>query len=156
MYPDSFQKLSDTPAETIIRQSLDEMDEHLSPDVQKGFAAQGLSVYQGIVLASIVEKEVPHDNDRPIVAQVFLKRLRENIKLESDATSPYFNTYNKAGLPPMPISNVTVSSLRAVAYPANTNYLFFVSGDDGATHFSYTKAEHEEATRKYCTELCRP
>lgn len=156
LYPDSFQKLSDTPAETIIRQSLDEMDEYLSPDVKKGFAAQGLSVYQGIVLASIVEKEVPHDNDRPIVAQVFLKRLRENIKLESDATSPYYNTYNKAGLPPMPISNVTVSSLRAVAYPANTNYLFFVSGDDGVTHFSYTKAEHEEATRKYCTELCRP
>ena len=154
LYPDSYQKLADTPAETIIRQSLDEMNEQLTPDIRNGFTAQGISVYQSVILASIIEKEVPQDADRPVVAQVFLKRLRENIRLESDATSIYYNTYANSGLPPTPISNVTVSSLRAAAYPASTDYLFFVSGDDGKTHFSRTKEAHEEAVRKYCTQLC--
>jgi UPF0755 protein len=67
--------------------------------------------------------------------------------------SPY-NTYLYKGLPPGPISNVSESSLRAVAFPAQTDWLYFVAGDDGKTHFSKTLEKHNELTRKYCKKLC--
>jgi UPF0755 protein len=155
LYPDSFQKLADTPAETIITQSLQEMQTHLNSAVLNGFSAQGLNPYQGIILASIVEKEVSSVNDMPLVAQVFLSRLHQGIKLESDATTSVYNTYENPGLPPRPISNVTESSLDAVASPSNTSYMFFVSGDDGVTHFSTTKQQQDEAIAKYCKIKCR-
>jgi UPF0755 protein len=154
LYPDSFQKDSNTPASAIIRESLDEMQSKLTPDVIAGFSAQGLNVYQGVTLASIVEREVPVDRDRPIVAQIFLSRLRQGINLESDATTDVYNTYENGGLPPRPISNVTSSSLNAVAKPAGTDYLYFVSGDDGVTHFSKTKADHDAAIKQYCQKKC--
>jgi UPF0755 protein len=154
LYPDSFQKLADTPAEAIITQSLNEMQTHLNSAVLNGFSAQGLSAYQGVILASIIEREVPSANDMPIVAQIFLSRLHQGIKLESDATTSVYNTYTNVGLPPRPISNVTESSLDAVAQPSNTDYLFFVSGDDGTTHFSKTKQEHDAAIAKYCKIKC--
>jgi UPF0755 protein len=90
--------------------------------------------------------------------------------LESDATSGYgaildgeepsltypsaYNTYQNKGLPPGPISNVGRNSLQAVTDPARTDYLFFVSGDDGQTYFSKTLEEHEAFTERYCTKLC--
>jgi len=93
------------------------------------------------------------------------------MKLESDPTAFYasalagvprglaiespYNTYLHLGLPPGPIGNVTKNALKAVAHPANTDYLYFVAGDDGVVHFTHSLAEHEEATRKYCTKLCQ-
>ncbi|HSH18765.1 MAG TPA: endolytic transglycosylase MltG, partial [Candidatus Saccharimonadales bacterium] len=65
-----------------------------------------------------------------------------------------YNTYSNKGLPPGPISNVTQSSLQAVARPAGTDWTYFVSGDDGRTHFSRTLAEHEALTAQYCRKLC--
>jgi UPF0755 protein len=67
--------------------------------------------------------------------------------------SPY-NTYKYPGLPPGPISNVTKSALEAVAHPANTDYLYFVAGDDGKTYFSHTIEEHEQLTKEHCKQLC--
>jgi UPF0755 protein len=154
LYPDSFQKEINTPASVIVRESLDEMQKYLSSEVIAGFGAQGLNTYQGVILASVIEREVPADKDRPIVAQIFLSRLRQGIKLESDATTSVYNTYENPGLPPSPISNITKSALNAVAKPANTDYLFFVSGDDGVTHFSKTKAEHDDAVKQYCQKKC--
>jgi UPF0755 protein len=154
LYPDSFQKLVDTPAEAIISQSLEEMQTHLNKAVLRGFKAQGLNPYQGIILASIIEKEVPSSADKPVVAQIFLSRMQQGIKLESDATTSVYNTYENPGLPPKPISNVTDSSLDSVARPAKTDYLFFVSGDDGKTHFSKTKQEHDANIQKYCKIKC--
>lgn len=153
LYPDSYQYIAETLPQTIIRQSLDEMAEALSPDVRSGIAAQGLSVYQGIILASIVEKEVGErdsngqiSDNRAKVAQVFLKRLREGMKLESNATDEYppeYDTYTISGLPPAPISNVSTSSLKAVAFPADTDYLYFVAGTDCVTRFSRTFDQHQ-------------
>jgi len=154
LYPDSFQKDADTPASVIVRESLDEMQQRLTPNIVAGFSRQGLNTYQAVTLASIIEREVPADKDRPIVAQIFLSRLRQGINLESDATTAVFNTYENPGLPPTPISNVTQSSLNAVAKPANTDYLFFVSGDDDVTHFSRTKAEHDAAVKQFCQKKC--
>lgn len=170
LYPDSFAKTADTKPETIIRESLELMQKHLTPDVRQGFVQQGLTVHQGIILASIVEQEVGKVSDKPLVAQVLLKRLHTGMPLGSDPTAFYgaiiagkeptldydspYNTRLHTGLPPGPISNVSDSSLRAVVSPANTDYLYFVAGDDGVTHFSHTLAEHQAATQQYCKKLC--
>lgn len=170
LYPDSFQKLSDTPAQTIIRESLTQMQSYLTEDIQSGFAKQGLSVFQGITLASIVSQESGDSASQPTIAQVFLLRLKQNMPLQSDVTAFYasdiagkprstdiasqYNTYKQTGLPPGPISNITASALRAVAHPSNTDYLYFIAGDNGAMHYSHTQEEHQAAIDKYCIKLC--
>lgn len=160
LYPESFQKTAETTPQEIIKLSLDEMQRALTPEIREGLVKQGLSVHQGVILSSIVEQEVGIENDRPIVAQVFLKRLNEDKRLESNATDKYakidpsYDSYKQGGLPPGPIGNVSKSSLSAVAFPSETDWLYFVSGDDGKTHFSKTLEEHEALTEKYCTELC--
>jgi UPF0755 protein len=170
LYPDSYQKTAATDPSTIVNKALDQMAVHLTPAVRAAFAAQGLSVYQGVTLASIVEKEVSNPADSPKVAQVFLKRLKVGMPLGSDVTVLYgaivagkepslayqsaYNTHDNKGLPPGPISNVSDVSLQAVAKPAPTDWLFFVAGDDGTTYFSNTIQEHEALTGKYCKKLC--
>ena len=160
LYPESFQKDSKTSVSKIIEQSLDEMHRNLTPDIRQAFNKQGLTVHQGIVLASIVEKEVGNRQDKDKVAQVFFKRYRQDMLLQSDATNAYakkdpaYDSYKHMGLPPGPISNVTEDSLKAVGFPAQTDWLYFVSGDDGVTHFSKTLEEHEALTEKYCKNLC--
>lgn len=160
LYPESFQKDATTSAIKIVTQSLDEMHRYLTPEVREGFNKQGLTVHQGVLMASIVEGEVSNDTDRAIVAQVFLKRYKSGIPLQSNATDAYaeinpaYDSYKINGLPPGPISNVTQSSLKAVAFPAQTDWLYFVSGDDGRTHFSKTLEEHEALIEKYCKKLC--
>ena len=152
LYPESFHKTVQTTPHDIVRASLDEMYEALTPDLRNSFAKQGLSVYQAITLASLVENEVSGQDDRKMVAQVFLRRLREDIALGS-TLSPY--TYDHKGLPLAPISNVSKTSLDAVAYPATSDYLFFVSGDDGRTHFSHTLEEHNALIKQYCKANCQ-
>lgn len=170
LYPESFQRTSTTTPEEIITASLELMNKHLTPEIRSAFAAKGLNVYQGITLASVVEQEAAGQNDRNQVAQVFLQRLKIGMALQSDPTAKYgalkegqaaslthqspYNTYTNTGLPPTPISNVSEGSLKAVASPAGTNWLFFVAGDDGTVHFSKTLEEHEALTKQYCTELC--
>ncbi len=157
LYPETFQKTADTKLENIIKLSLDETNKRLTPDVKQGFASQGLSVYQAITLASIVENESATANDRAKVASVFLNRLKIKMRLESNATDEYsannpaYDTYKIDGLPPGPISNVSGSSLEAVARPAQTDYLFFVTADDHkTTYFSKTVEEHNALVRQYC------
>ena len=170
LYPDSFQKQLNTPASTIVRESLDEMQNLLTSDVVNGFAAQGLSVYQGLTLSSIVYQESGSSDYQPTVAQVFLLRLKQGMMLGSDVTAFYaadqagqgktlgvdspYNTRLHTGLPPGPIGNFSVTAMNAVAHPSNTDYLFFVAGDNGVIHFSHTEAEHEQATKQYCTKEC--
>lgn len=171
LYPDSFQKTSNTDLGLIVRQSLDEMNKYLTPSIRAAFTAQGLNTYQGITVASIVEQEVSNPTDRAQAAQVFLKRLRTGISLGADPTALYgaivagqkpsftydspYNTHFHVGLPPTPISNVSESSLKAVAQPAPTDWLYFVAGDDGKTYFSRTQQEHEALTEQYCHRLCQ-
>lgn len=170
LYPESFQKTSETTPVQIITKSLDEMQKRLTPEIRAAFAGRRLSVYQAITLASVVEREVSTDSDRAQVAQVFLSRIKSGKRLESDATASYgaiiagkvpsltydspYNTYYNDGLPVGPISNVSKSSLQAVAEPAKTDWLYFVSGDDGVTYFSKTLAEHEALTAQHCKKLC--
>jgi UPF0755 protein len=136
----------------------------------EGFKKQGLTLYQGITLASIIQREVPHATDQKQVAQIFLKRLAIGMPLGSDVTYQYaakklgvepstsldspYNTRKVTGLPPGPIATAGVSALQAVATPASGNYLFFLSGDDDVTYYATTDAEHEENIRNHCAIKC--
>lgn len=170
LWPDSFQKNSNTPLSFIITESLTEMGKHLTPSVQAEFASEGLTTYQGITLASIIEQEVSKPSDQSQVAQVFLSRLKNNMTLGSDVTANYgaiaagqapslsynspYNTLIHTGLPPTPISTISANSLQAATHPANTNWLYFVTGDNGTTYFSHTLQTQQSNTAKYCHKLC--
>ncbi|HVX56280.1 MAG TPA: endolytic transglycosylase MltG [Candidatus Saccharimonadales bacterium] len=170
LWPDSYQKQPNTDPSTIIRESLIAMGQHLTPDVQAGFAAEGLTTYQGLTLASMVEQEVNNPSDQTQVAQVFLSRLKSGSTLGSDVTARYgaieagqepslsydspYNTLIHPGWPPTPISTISTSALNAALHPAATNWLYFVTGDDGHTYFSTNLQDHEAQTQQYCHKLC--
>ncbi len=170
-YPESFQYTLSTPLSSIIKSSLDFTASLFTEETKQALNKQGLSLHQGVILASIVEREVNRAEDKSKVAQVFLSRLSRGETLGSDVTAHYgaslegvaetvavdspYNTRKYPGLPPGPISNISVSSLRAVAKPAKTDYLYFVAGDDGNTYFSHTLAEHTALANEHCKVLCQ-
>jgi len=170
LWPDSFQRDSTTSPTMIVRESLVEMGQHLTPDVQAAFASEGLSTYQGLILTSIVEQEVNKPTDQTQVAQVFLSRLKAGSTLGSDVTANYgaikaglspnlgydspYNTLIHPGLPPTPISTISTSSLYAAIHPASTDWLYFVTGDNGTTYFSTDLQDHQAQTQQYCHKLC--
>jgi UPF0755 protein len=121
-----------------------------------------------VILASLVEAEAEQDTERPLVASVFLNRLKRGMRLQSCATVEYvlpqrkavlsqsdtrfespYNTYLHAGLPPGPICNPGRSSLQAALHPARTSYLFFVARGGGRHYFSSSFSEHVAAQRRY-------
>lgn len=136
----------------------------------EGYKAQGLNLYQGITLASIIQREVSGATDQKQVAQVFFKRLSMGMPLGADATYQYaakklgvpphtdldspYNTRRFTGLPPGPIATPGRTALQAVAAPASGDYLYFVSGDDDKNYFSRTLAEHEANTAAHCKVKC--
>ena len=170
LYPDSFQKINGTPASTIVRESLDQMQKRLTPDIVNGLANRRLSVYQGITLASIIYQETDDPAYEPTVAQVFLSRLAQNMPLQSNVTANYaadlagqprsvdiqspYNTYLHTGLPPGPIGNFNIAALKAVVHPSSTDYLYFIAGDDGKMHFSHTQDEQNQAIGQFCSQKC--
>jgi UPF0755 protein len=170
LWPDSFEKDSSTQPSVIVRESLIEMGQHLTPQLQAAFASEGLTVYQGLTLASIVDQEVNKPSDQAQVAQIFMSRLKSGMPLGSDVTANYgaieagqpasltydspYNTLIHTGLPPTPISTVSTDSLNAAAHPAGTDWLYFVTGDNGVTYYSTTLQEHEAQTQAYCHKLC--
>ncbi len=165
LFPDSYQIGSATTAASLVGEMLDNFGKRVGPEYTQAFAAEGLSLHQGLTLASIVEREVNTPADRAVVAQIFLKRLKLGQALGSDVTAHYaadllgvpFNTnldspYNTrlvVGLPPGPICSPGLSAMDAVAHPAGTDYLFFLSGKDGKTYFAKTYAEHQLNIKKY-------
>jgi len=170
IYPDSFERTSSTTPTDIVQESLTEMQQHLTPSIRQAFASEGLSAYQGITLASVVSREVNTQSDMAQAAQVFLKRISIGMPLGSDVTAMYgsrlagqgtsltydspYNTLIHTGLPPTPISNVDATALNAVAHPASTSWLYFVTGDNGTTYFSQTLQQQQQNTAQYCHKLC--
>ncbi len=124
---------------------------------------------QLLTVASLIEKETSLDADRPLVAAVFVNRLRIGMRLQTDPSVIYgigpsfngnltradlqrdtpYNTYTRAGLPPTPISLPGKAALDAAAHPANSKALYFVARGDGSSYFSETLNEHNSAVRKY-------
>ncbi|MEE4165512.1 MAG: endolytic transglycosylase MltG [Desulfocapsaceae bacterium] len=130
--------------------------------------SSGLDRHQVFTLASMIEKETGAAGERPIIASVFFNRLKKKMKLQSDPTVIYgvsnfngplsrsdlkratpYNTYIIPALPPGPICNPGAQALEAVLFPADTEYLYFVSKNDGTHHFSTSLQEHNRAVRKY-------
>lgn len=173
LFPNTYQVSPSTSAEQIIKTMLDTFSKQVvdNSDITDGLKEQGLSLSQAVILASIVQKEVPDYETQKKVAQVFIKRFKNDIPLGADPTFKYaavlsgeaatpnidspYNTRKVVGLPPSAISNFNLSAIKAVASPSDTDYTYFVSGDDGVTYFSNTLEEHEALTRQHCVELCR-
>jgi UPF0755 protein len=168
-YPGSYSFQRDISSNDFIKALTDRFQSELSEEVIAGFTKQGLSVSQAGILASIIQREAILDEEKPIIASVFINRLKNGMPLQSDPTVQYalgfrpdsgwwksplslddlqidspYNTYIIAGLPPSPISNPDADSLQAVAFPAETNYLYFRALCDGSkSHvFSETLEEH--------------
>ncbi|MBR2993929.1 endolytic transglycosylase MltG [Candidatus Saccharibacteria bacterium] len=178
LYGETHQFYGDTPATEVIETYLKGMEKVITEnDLEAKYAAQGLSLYEGITLASVVQKEAPAP-EMPTVAQVFLTRLAYGMLLGSDVTVSYavdmvdpdrqtyvdnqaaltidscYNTRLYAGLPCGPISNPGLAALLAVAEPSDTAYLYFLTGDDGVMYYSYTEAEHIQNIYSHCQNLC--
>lgn len=181
LYGDTYEFYREDNVKTIIERMLTEMADVIKTNkLQDKFAEHGLNLYQGITLASVVQKEANGAKDQAMVAQIFLNRLAQGISLGSDVTTKYaldlvdpnreiytnnadallidspYNTRLYAGLPYGPISNPGIDALNAVATPDSeaANYLFFLTGDDGMMYYGSTEAEHNQNIIDYCQVLC--
>lgn len=176
MYPDTYLFKVNSTAEEIVAKLQATFDEKFTLALQEQAKSQGLTVEQAVTLASLIEREARNNgNERAVVAGILLKRLREDWKLEVDATVQYalgydsegktwwkksltaedlqinspYNTRRFAGLPPGPISNPSISSLQAVANPVETDYYFYLHDNDGVIHYAETLAEHNANKAKF-------
>ena len=168
LFPETYSVESDTPIEDILKMMAAEFDKRVTPEMRERAQELGLSVYDLTTLASLVEREVRYPEDRAIVAQVFLKRLKMNMPLQTDATLQYlldepkedvtledteiespYNTYKNVGLPPGPIANPGMEAIEAVLNPADTDYLYFVADRKGHNHYSHTYDEHLILVNQY-------
>lgn len=136
----------------------------------EAFASRGLNLYQGITLASIVQREASNADNQKQIAQVFYSRIAAGMSLGSDVTYQYicdkigvardstidspYNTRRYAGLTPGPIAAPGLSALLAVAEPADGDYLYFLAGDDKVVYFARTEAEHEQNIVDHCQIGC--
>lgn len=163
LFPDTYQVADGQNARDILRVMSSEFDHQFTPEMRERAKEMGLTIRNVVILASLVEKEAKLDEDRPIIAQVFLNRIREDMPLQSCATIQYilgepkaelsiqdteipspYNSYQHRGLPPGPIANPGVASIKAVLYAPPTDYLYFVADSNGKHHFSKTYSEHLE------------
>ncbi|PSO44455.1 endolytic transglycosylase MltG [Candidatus Saccharibacteria bacterium SW_7_54_9] len=165
LYPDTYHISANAQAADMVRMILKNTGKHLTSRLRSQWQAQGLSVHEGLTLSSIVQKEVAKPKQRAKVAQVFLDRLKNEQPLEADPTFQYaarklgveaspevdspYNTYQNTGLPPGPIASVTQDAMQAVAQPADTEYRFFVTGEEGVTRFAETRDQHQRYIQKY-------
>jgi UPF0755 protein len=168
LFPDTYQLDPGMTAGEVVEMMVTDFEGRLSDDLLSGFAAQGLTPFEAVVLASIVEREAILASERPLIASVFLNRLALGIPLQADPTVQYplgrppdgwwkaplsaedlqvdspYNTYLQDGLPPGPIASPGLASLESVAAPAGTAYLFFRATCDGSGRhlFATTFEEH--------------
>lgn len=167
LFPETYRLPENPTGIDILRRMLETFDARVSPEMWSAAADQGLSIYELVTLASIVEREAVLDAERPVIAGVYLNRLEAGwflgacptvqyglgtpddwwpqFTLEAtDVDSPY-NTYHNLGLPPGPICSPGLASIQASAHPAETDYFFFLANcieDDGSHLFAVTQEEH--------------
>jgi UPF0755 protein len=177
LFPDTYAVPRHTDAPKLVHMMHDAFERALTPDIRAAAEARGLTTQQLVTLASIVEKETGNPAERPLVASVYLNRLRIGMPLQCDPTviyaleqrghydgnirrddlsidSPY-NTYRYPGLPPGPIASPGRASLDAVVHPADSDYLYFVSRNDGSHVFAKTLAEHARNVQHFQVEYFR-
>jgi len=175
-FPDTYRFAANTSDAAILALAYDSMQRTLGAAWQARSPDLPLATpYDALILASIIEKEAALESERPIIAGVFVNRLRKGMRLQSDPTVVYglgehydgtihtrdllrdnpYNTYTREGLPPTPIALPGRESLLAAARPADTAALYFVATGlgDGAHHFSSTLQEHNSAVQTYLERL---
>ena len=155
----------------VLRRSYRAMARHLKEEWEgRDLAAVPYRTpYDGLIMASIIEKETGQAGERDLIGGVLLNRLRIGMRLQVDPTIIYglgtsfdgnlkrshlvedgpYNTYTRAGLPPTPIAMPGLASLRSAMRPGKTNAMYYVSRNDGSSHFSRTLEEHNRAVAKY-------
>lgn len=171
LFPDSYPVDRDITPPALVDRLYQSFQAHITPEIAQGMKQQGLSMEEGVILASIVEKEAVLAEEMPLIASVFLNRLRIDMPLGADPTIQYalgynedqqtwwtnplsesdftvespYNTYQHRGLPPGPICNPGLTALKAVATPEQTPYYYFSAACDGSGghQFSETFAEHQ-------------
>lgn len=169
-FPATYKISDDASIESITKLFLDTMEVKLE---EVDFSNTTLDMHQILTLASVVERETLLDSDKPIAAEVFFNRIEQGMPLQSDITvlyakqehkeqvlyedlefeSPY-NTYLNSGLPPGPISTVSVASIDAVANPDDNNYLFFFADQNtGELYYSETLEEHQAISSEYAWDF---
>jgi UPF0755 protein len=156
-----------------------QFDKSVTPKLRQQLNARGLTLHQAVTLASIVEREAAVPAEQPIIASVYLNRLKRDMPLQADPTVQFavasanlaealgfgywkreltrtdlqlpspYNTYVQRGLPPGPICSPGLSALEAVANPAETEFLFFVASGDGRHVFAKTDTEHAANVQRY-------
>jgi UPF0755 protein len=177
LFPETYAVSRHTDAAKLVQTMVARFEKVFTPELRQAAAARGLTVRQAVTLASIVEKETAKADERPIVAAVYTTRLRIGMALQCDPTviyglvksghydgnihksdlmtdSPY-NTYRHPGLPPGPIAAPGRASLAAAVHPADADYLYFVSRNDGSHVFARTLEEHNRNVQKYQIEYFR-
>ena len=180
LYGETYQFYNHEKLENVITTILNQFnDVVVSNQLEEKFKARGLSLREGITLASIIQKEA-HTEDMPGVSMVFQNRLKRGIALGSDVTATYaaditgidrtaatnadilavnsrYNTRKSTGIPPGPIAVPSKAALLAVAEPdsSKASMLYFLTGDDGLMYYSSTDAEHNQKIRDHCQKLCK-
>jgi UPF0755 protein len=167
LYPDTYRFRRNVTAGRVIDVMVKRFRDIVTP-LEARIKDSGMTLKQVVILASIVEKETGRPEERPMIARVFLNRLQKNMRLESDPTVIYginnfngnltkrdlktktsYNTYIIRGLPPGPIANPGLAAISAVLNPAEGNYYYFVSKNNGTHYFSETLKEHNRAVRRF-------
>ncbi len=169
-FPDTYRYTRGASDADILRRAYAKLQEELARAWPK--RAAGLpyeTPYEALIAASLIEKETGREEERAIIAQVFVTRLQRGMRLQTDPAVIYgvgsrfdgdltrrhlrtdtpYNTYTRKGLPPTPIALVGTRSLQAALHPAGGDYLYFVSRGDGTSQFSVSLEEHQAAVRKY-------
>jgi UPF0755 protein len=164
LFPDTYQFYLAASAETMAEVMIKRFEQVVLPFWEKAQKDTKLNLHEIITLASIIEKEAKKTEERAIISSVFQNRLQAGMPLSADPTIKYalerptkrvyldqlsvqslYNTYKRRGLPPGPICNPGLESIKAAVYPAKTNYYFFVAKADGSHIFSATWEEHQRA-----------
>jgi UPF0755 protein len=168
LFPDTYAFGADASPEAILDAMTGRYRQQAAPLGEERRRA-GISEPDWVTLASLIERETGNAAERPLIAAVFLNRLRQGIPLQSDPTAIYeraaagerrvtradvlatsdYNTYQHRGLPPGPIANPGLAALEAALRPASVDYLYFVARNDGTHEFSRTLEEHNRAVQRY-------
>jgi UPF0755 protein len=166
LFPDTYHVFKNASAEVLAEAMLQRFEEVVLPWWERSKGDTEMSLHEILTLASIIEKEARVSSERPVISSVFHNRLRIGMPLAADPTIKYalerptkvvfydqlsvkstYNTYKRRGLPPGPICNPGLDSIKAAIYPAKTEYLYFVARPDGSHSFSKTWQEHQKARR---------
>lgn len=168
LFPDTYRVFIGSSVDKIIAKMLDNFDAKVTQQMRDDASAKNLSLYQAIIMASIIEQEAKYSTDKKMVADVFWKRIKIGMALQSDATINYltnsgktrssgsdlqidspYNTYKYRGLPPGPISNPGIDSIAAAIYPQANDYLYFITDSSGRAVFAKTFEEHKTNIAKH-------